>query len=379
MTLPEPSITVYLNRKTGRWHANVYWADTKTRFRPSLGVNADEDPAAALEAFKAQALPELIRRHATEPAPEPKNAAPRIGDLATWYLDVHLPYVGVAHRTEQKYRQVLHDFELFCRARKLTRIDQVNMARIQEFIQWFESETGKPRAVKTRHTAIGTLRAWLNACVDASQLEAAPVRKWIMPRLPEPTPHALSRAQLDALLVAVQVQDPEIYPLILLMAWTGLRPSDAINLRWANVHEARLSLRQQKTGRSWQIPLTPQTRQALKLAGQRGTGEDFVFQTVNGQPWADRTLLRRLQAAAQAGEVAFAVHLKLLRTTFATMLARAGCNPKLHQTLLGHARLETTLRYYTDVDDHMADDFMRKFSQEPTTENAQERVNPRRP
>lgn len=370
--MTDPTVTLYLNRSTGRWHANIYWPDSHTRYRPSLGVPADADPTEAFGAFKRDALPGIIEeRHLRaeaeqeiETAKQRRSAGPRIADLSDWYLNVHAPYVGIKPKTLTKYRQILRDFELFCRARKLSRIDQVNMARVQEFVGWLESETG-PKAPKTRHNTIGCLRSWLNAAVDAGKLDAGPVRKWILPRLPEPEPHAMTRQQLEAVLASVERYDPAIYPVILLMAWTGLRPSDAARLQWRHVRSQHLELRQQKTGRAWRIPLGPQTRQALELAGQPGAGNAFVFQAESGRPWPDRTLLRRFQAACAAGNIGHAVTLKLLRTTFATMLARAGCNPRLHQLLLGHSKLETTLRYYTEVDDAMAADFMARF----TTEN----------
>ena len=44
-----------------------------------------------------------------------------------------------------------------------------------------------------------------------------------------------------------------------------------------------------------------------------------------------------------------------LRHTYATILAESGINPRYVQEMLGHSKLEFTLKYYTHITGHMAD------------------------
>ena len=44
-----------------------------------------------------------------------------------------------------------------------------------------------------------------------------------------------------------------------------------------------------------------------------------------------------------------------LRHTYATILAESGISPRYVQEMLGHSKLEFTLKYYTHITVHMAD------------------------
>ena len=44
-----------------------------------------------------------------------------------------------------------------------------------------------------------------------------------------------------------------------------------------------------------------------------------------------------------------------LRHTYATILAESGISPRYVQEMLGHSKLEFTLKYYTHITGHMAD------------------------
>ena len=50
------------------------------------------------------------------------------------------------------------------------------------------------------------------------------------------------------------------------------------------------------------------------------------------------------------------IHFKFhnLRHTYATVLAENGMNPRYVQEMLGHSKLEFTLRYYTHVTEKMS-------------------------
>lgn len=53
---------------------------------------------------------------------------------------------------------------------------------------------------------------------------------------------------------------------------------------------------------------------------------------------------------------------KDLRHTYATRAAEGGINPKVLQLLLGHARIETTLSYYTHISEEAKVDAVNKIA-----------------
>lgn len=192
-------------------------------------------------------------------------------------------------------------------------------------------------------------------------------------------PRALSEAELAQLLSAAEVLDrlgagdppgsrsvPQA-PTWHLFAGTGARRGELVELRWANVDEERAAIvlraSTTKSGRERTIPVARELLEvlrALRGAQARRLGRvpcaaDHVLLAPQGGPWArSRANLRRalgavLRAAGiprvDAGGRRFGVH--GFRTTYGTLLARAGVHPKVAQHLLGHADESLTLRFYT--------------------------------
>jgi len=144
-----------------------------------------------------------------------------------------------------------------------------------------------------------------------------------------------------------------------------LRGCDVVALRVEDVAPNgyavdRATVRQRKTRRPVRFELTDQTRQAvddfLKGAGKR-PGE-YLF---TGRHRHDRSLTTRQYARLLAEWVAsigldprmFGTH--SLRRTKATLIYRRTGNLRAVQLLLGHTKIESTVRYLgIEVDDALA-------------------------
>jgi integrase len=112
----------------------------------------------------------------------------------------------------------------------------------------------------------------------------------------------------------------------------------------------RATIRQKKTGRPVRFELTDQTRQAidqyLRLTGR--SGEQFLFA---GRGNADSRLTTRQYARLVQDWVAsvgldpakFGTH--SLRRTKAVLIYRRTGNLRAVQLLLGHSKIESTVRY----------------------------------
>jgi integrase len=144
-----------------------------------------------------------------------------------------------------------------------------------------------------------------------------------------------------------------------------LRGCDVVALRVEDVAPNcyavdRAIVRQKKTGRPVKFELTDQTRQAvddfLKETGKR-PGE-YLF---TGRRGCDRAMTTRQYARLLADWVAsigldprvFGTH--SLRRTKATLIYRRTGNLRAVQLLLGHTKIESTVRYLgIEVDDALA-------------------------
>ncbi|MBE3597566.1 MAG: site-specific integrase [Limnochordaceae bacterium] len=234
----------------------------------------------------------------------------------------------------------------------------------------------------------------------ACAVEWGYVGRNVADQVPAPKPtkyHAevLTAEQAQALLEWLKASRHRLYPLIATALGTGMRISELLALKWADVDMARRRLHLRRTlaeesvkngpvfgttkneeGRP--IPLAEFVRDALwdrALEVQREKDffdqdyQDYglVFCRPDGRPYDPRNVsqaFRKLLArynqevrakAEQEGrkpapeELLPRVRFHDLRHTCATLLLKQGVHPKVVQEILGHSRIEVTLDTYSHV------------------------------
>ena len=142
-----------------------------------------------------------------------------------------------------------------------------------------------------------------------------------------------------------------------------LRGCDVVSLRVEDVAPHgyaidRATIRQRKTGRPVKFELTEQTRQAIDalLAASRLAPTDYLFQGVPRSPSDDPPICAAArQLAVEIGLDASLFGTHSLRRTKATLIYRKTGNLRAVQLLLGHTKIESTVRYLgIEVDDALA-------------------------
>ena len=130
---------------------------------------------------------------------------------------------------------------------------------------------------------------------------------------------------------------------------SGLRISDLLNLRWKDVSEGSVKVKEQKTGKVKRFPLNDACVEALRSI-PRGEPKEYIFvshSNRNGsesKPWTRQYVWQVLsEAAAVVGLEEVGTH--TLRKTFAYHVFTATKNLTLVQKLLNHSSPATTLRY----------------------------------
>jgi integrase len=144
-----------------------------------------------------------------------------------------------------------------------------------------------------------------------------------------------------------------------------LRGCDVVALRVEDVAPngyavARATVRQKKTGHPVRFEMTEQTRQAaddyLKAAGKKPGEFLFTSRRRPGQAMTTRQYARLVSewiAGIGLDPHVFGTH--SLRRTKATLIYRRTGNLRAVQLLLGHTRMESTVRYLgIEVDDALA-------------------------
>jgi len=169
---------------------------------------------------------------------------------------------------------------------------------------------------------------------------------------------------------------PEPYATMLYTAaYTGLRVSEVIGLKWHSVHEDSITIDERYCRGEWGAPkseasnatvavnptviarlhrlktltVTVKAGRAVRryLAVKRAGPDDLVFQSVrSGRPMRDNNILvRHVKPAARAVGLPW-VNWLVLRRSFATWLKMKGADVKDAQALMRHSKASTTLDIY---------------------------------
>lgn len=187
---------------------------------------------------------------------------------------------------------------------------------------------------------------------------------------------ALSSEQVKVLMEAA-IYSP-MKPLFSLLIASGMRPSEALGLKWSDVdfenkritvnrtltryNKGGWKLEEPKTAKSRRtIPLPPSTMADLKehsrnqaeyiLSREKGeyNKQNFVFAANNGEPLSTNNILNRHFKPLLKSAGLPDIRLYDLRHTCATLLLSAGENPKVVSERLGHSTITLTLDTYSHV------------------------------
>lgn len=211
-------------------------------------------------------------------------------------------------------------------------------------VGWLKTLVAERRPMGT----LAPARAAVRHRLESEGLSEAEVRA-ALPRIrgrKGKTREALSPDDLAAYYDAVEAEASGVIRIILLLLpRTGLRISEACNLRREEVTErgGRLILRIRGKGDKPRIVPLGAEGTALLRAHLDGAGEDYLFPGRGGPitPAAVRRVTRILRTKHDIPDLSPHV----LRHTYATSLLSEGVDVRSLQALLGHEAVSTTMRY----------------------------------
>jgi integrase len=212
--------------------------------------------------------------------------------------------------------------------------------------------------------ALELLGAILQRAVEAERIAANPtrlVRRARRPRRQEVRP--LSPATIEAIRASLGPRDAT---LVSVLAYAGLRPGEALALRWADVRERTLLVERAlsqgreedtKTRRHRTVRLLAPLKADLarwRLASRRPPEEALVFPARDGCPWSEAAYQswrrRSFDRAANAASAEYATPYAL-RHSFASLLLHEGRSVIYVAQQLGHDARLTLTRYGHVIDE----------------------------
>ena len=198
------------------------------------------------------------------------------------------------------------------------------------------------------NSAVSALRFFFTVTLDRPDL----ARRLTVVPYPRRIPTVLSVEEVRLLLQAASA--PKYKAAFATAYGAGLRVSEVVALKVGDIDSERMLLRVErgKGGKDRHAMLSPQLLELLRAWWREGRrrslllpggwlfpGRDPV------EPLSARQLGRVVRAAAHAAGITKRVSPHTLRHSFATHLLEQGVDIRVIQTLLGHAKLDTTALY----------------------------------
>ena len=204
--------------------------------------------------------------------------------------------------------------------------------------------------------------------VNNDIIESNPIKKGV--KVPKQTKEVnsdrsmvLTTEEQSAFIIAARTSGFYGFRLYELALQTGMRVGELTGLKWENVDYdkkvihvvSQLTRESVKKGERRFVESTPKTSngirdipltdEAVRILSEQPKNSKYIFVNQKNNPYTAHYLdeiLRGITGAAGLPRVS----MHSLRHTFATRCAESGMQPKILQTILGHADIQTTLRIY---------------------------------
>ncbi len=278
------------------------------------------------------------------------------GELIEGFADALWMERGLSRNTLAAYQSDLRKLTDWLASTQQRGLLGVRRQDLQSYLAHLYELGVKPR---TSARFLSCVRQFYQYCLREKLLEVDPSLRIEAPKLGRPLPKSLSEHEVEALLDAPDLEDPEGMrdrAMLEVLYATGLRVSELVDLRPEQVSLSQGVIRVVgKGGKERLVPMGDEAQSWLVrfLSGPRemllgARVCPHLFPTRRGSGMTRQAFWYRIKKhSAQAG-IAHPVSPHTLRHAFATHLLNHGADLRVVQLLLGHSDLSTT-QIYTHV------------------------------
>ena len=222
---------------------------------------------------------------------------------------------------------------------------QVNKNWLDRFSNYLSKESGLKR--NTASLYFTNLKEVLYRASREGYIRTEVIRTAITPGKERVERGYLELKELQKL-VNTPSDRPDISKPFLFSCFTGLRQSDVRNLRWKDISDNTIKIKQQKTNSSLSIPLS---QTALNILNTENIiqllPDNKIFKISKDRTMINRALTRWFKLAG----IDKKAYYHLSRHTFATLNLTSGNEIYTVSKLLGHKSLKTTEIYAKIIDE----------------------------
>ncbi|MFN5889542.1 MAG: tyrosine-type recombinase/integrase [Bacteroidota bacterium] len=292
------------------------------------------------------------------------NQVPELQQLTQQYLLYLEKTKRMSIHTVTAYQFDLSQFIKFLDGEAISEPKQIKSGIIRSFMANLLEENLTPRSV---HRKISSIRGWFKFMRKQGILTSDPMAKVLLPKMPKTLVKDIPATDLMNLFNRFPWNEEEHGErdrlLLLLFYTTGMRLSELINLKVADIDFYRGSLKVLgKRNKERLIPIHPETSDILKqyltnrstevthsrnqLANNvHTTTPNYLFQRNNGEALYPIFVYRLVNKYLKLFSHASKTSPHVLRHSFATHMLNNGANLLAIKDILGHANLSATQVY----------------------------------
>ena len=291
------------------------------------------------------------------------------------FVKEFLTYSQTNHRiaTTTRYRSAIDNFLRFVRENtKIKRLSDISTDTVEHYKVWRKNTMvapngADPKKVKPQYLRQGaksytinfevmTLKTMLNIAVKWKKLETNPAQGVKKLKTEDSKKRRfLTDEECNQLLTA---SPPELYPIFFVLIYTGMRKGELINLEWKDIdfHRGVIKIQRKsfwvpKTGER-EIPMNKKVEEIIRKLPRTG---NLVFTSANGEALKPNTVRKQLMDVAKKAGLLDLTEVHALRHTFASRLFMKGVDAPTVQKLMGHSKIDTTMIYTHQTQEHMKD------------------------
>ena len=252
--------------------------------------------------------------------------------------------------TAERYKYTLCEFEVFMAERKINLLRDINKPLVETFKTWRVDRIRKHKFARGGSGLIldvAILHRVFAFALDNEMMTKNPVR---MEGRPGENPQRGAEPFTADELSRLRGHAEEDLLTFLLLRWTGLRGSDAVTLRWKEVHFDRKEIERvtQKRGKRVILPVHAELLFALEVERDKrkpAPSDRVLLNPSTGTPLTRPRLYERMLALGRRAGVSTA-HPHRFRDTLAVDMLTRGASPYDVAKILGDT-IETIEKHYT--------------------------------
>ena len=226
-------------------------------------------------------------------------------------------------------------------------LESVTSVHIRSYLDLLLERRLAPKTINERLVAIRSFYRYLRE--EEGRSIENPVLKGMALRMPKPLPRHAKKSELDLFFAVITKQRDRA--LFMLMLRCGLRLDEVANLSLDDIdcQNSQIVVRGGKGAKDRTTYISNDAADALAayLQIRQPTRELKIFLVekgmYKGKPISVRGIQKRMEYYSKKSGVSLSCH--KLRHTMATQLLNAGADVVTIQELLGHSKIEFTMRY----------------------------------